>query len=336
MAAARKWAPTVLKAVLIAAIIIFVLRSVPLKAADITDFLIHASGNFYLSIVVFAIFLMLQASIWVLIVNAASSGASALTGKWTGKIGLLPGLSIFVNSQFAKYIPGGIWNYAGRIMLASRAGIPLDAQFAAIVYENILLFSAALTFALMLAVTLHFETVPLLLAASLLLLFTYFFYPRMTAGARGIFIRVSRLKVLKRPLEKLTKPFGQIGTVRSEVLLTRNQFFGYLGCFIANHFIMGIGFWLLVNSFGAGRISIIYAAGTFATSWLIGSFSPLPGGLGVREGFLVYFLSLKLGSEAALQISVIARLWNVLAEVLFWAFIQTATQFRKRVKSYGS
>jgi uncharacterized membrane protein YbhN (UPF0104 family) len=97
---------------------------------------------------------------------------------------------------------------------------------------------------------------------------------------------------------------------------------------------MGIAFWLLCNSFDAGRITLLYAAGTFATSWLLGLLSPLPGGLGVREGFLVYFLSLKLGTEAAVQISVIARVWNMMAEVTFWIIIQIISRLVGKVRSY--
>lgn len=96
---------------------------------------------------------------------------------------------------------------------------------------------------------------------------------------------------------------------------------------------MGIAFWMLSNSFGAGRIGIFYAASTFATSWLLGLLSPLPGGLGVREGFSVYFLSHKLGAESALHISIIARLWNMMAEITFWTLIQMASRLARKVRS---
>jgi uncharacterized membrane protein YbhN (UPF0104 family) len=116
-------------------------------------------------------------------------------------------------------------------------------------------------------------------------------------------------------------------------VMPRHRFFGCLLCFLISHSIMGIAFWLMTNSFGQGEINVFYAAGTFAASWLIGLLGPLPGGLGVREGFLVYFLSQKLDSGTALHISVIARLWNILAEVLFWMLVHAYNYLqRRRVK----
>lgn len=338
MATLRRWAPTLLKGLLAALVVLFIARSLPLKTADIAAFLLRANDRFYASMLLFAIFLMLQAGIWVMIVNAAGSGSRPMAEPDAPKLGLLPGLRIFIDSQFAKYIPGGFWNYAGRIALATRAGVPLGAQLSAIVYENVLLVSAAIAYALLLAVCLNVAPIPLLLAALVVLLVAYRFYDGITSGVYRLLARASRWKPLRKPLAKAFKPFAAEAKRDGAAApgLTRNRFFGYFACFLGSHFVMGIAFWMLTNSFGAGKIGLLYAAGTFATSWLLGLFSPLPGGLGVREGFLVYFLSLKVGQEAALQISVIARLWNMMAEAVFWALIQAASQLTKRVKRYES
>jgi glycosyltransferase 2 family protein len=335
LAALRRWSSPLLKAFLFAVTIYFVIRNVPLKASELTEFLARADLRFYASMVLFALFLMLQAGIWVQIVNASwAKREQADTSR--NRLAILPGLRIFIDSQFAKYIPGGFWNYAGRIVLASKAGVPLEAQFTSIVYENVLLVSAALTYSLVLAVSLNFHPIILLLSALLLLVLTYMGYPLVTSYLKNVFTRISRWKWFGKLLGKATGSFGSSQDGNAAAGLTRNEFFGYLVCFLASHFIMGIAFWMLANSFGAGHIGLLYAAGTFATSWLLGLFSPLPGGLGVREGFLVYFLSLKLGMDAALHISVIARLWNIMAEVTFWAIIRTVSQLSKRVKAYES
>ncbi|GLX70289.1 lysylphosphatidylglycerol synthase transmembrane domain-containing protein [Paenibacillus glycanilyticus] len=328
----RKWVPTVLKIAVLAVVVIFIVRNIPLKLEDITSFLVHANGRFYLSLLLFAIFLMLQAGIWVLIVNASMSDDERFSSRT--RLPMLNGLRIFIETQFGKYIPGGIWNVAGRIVMATKAGVPLDAQFAAIVYENILLVAAALVYALMLIISLHIVPawIGLLLVAIFVLI--YFFYTPLTALVKGLFVRASRWKFLQRMIGKMTKSFGGVEMGGSEVSLTRNQFFICLACFIGSHFIMGIAFWLLTNSFDKGHIGLFYAAGTFATSWLLGLVSPLPGGLGVREGFLVYFLAMKLGTETALQISVIARLWNIMAEVLFWMIIRAVYYLTRGEKVY--
>ncbi|QAY65888.1 lysylphosphatidylglycerol synthase domain-containing protein [Paenibacillus protaetiae] len=324
-----KWWPPLLKAMLVIAIIYFIGYSLPLKAADLAAYLKHADYRFYSSMALFALFLMLQAGIWVLIVNAA--GAAMGSGV---KLSWLTGLRIFIDSQFAKYIPGGVWNYAGRVVLATREGMPLAAQFAAILYENVLLVAAALAYALVLAVNMHVEPVPLVLVSLMAAGLAYLFYGRITDSVRRVFVKASHWKPLGRLLAKFAGSSALAGD--SGATLTRHQFFRYLACFLCSHFVMGIAFWLLLSSFGQGHIGLFYAAGTFATSWLLGLLSPLPGGLGVREGFLVYFISLKLGTDAALQVSVIARLWNIMAEVTFWFVIQSISRLTRKVRSYGS
>ncbi|MCK9858362.1 lysylphosphatidylglycerol synthase domain-containing protein [Paenibacillus sp. ATY16] len=328
----RKLAPTVLKVAVLAIIVVFIVRNIPLKLEDLTSFLVHANDRFYLSLLLFSIFLMLQAGIWVLIVNASLSDTGRLSGS--SGLSMLGGLRIFIETQFGKYIPGGFWNVAGRIVMATKAGVPLDAQFAAIVYENILLVAAALVYAMMLIVSLHI--VPVWVGLLLVIVFAliYLFYSPLTVTVKSLFIRASKWKFLQKMIGKMTKSFGGAQMAGSEVSLTRNQFFAYLACFLASHFVMGIAFWLLTNSFDKGKVGLFYAAGTFATSWLLGLVSPLPGGLGVREGFLVYFLSMKLGTETALQISVIARLWNIMAEVLFWAVIRVVCYLTRGEKVY--
>jgi Uncharacterised protein family (UPF0104). len=328
----RKLAPTVLKIAVLAIIVVFIVRNIPLKLEDLTSFLVHANSRFYFSLLLFSVFLMLQAGIWVLIVNASLSDSGKLNDS-TG-LPMLHGLRIFIETQFGKYIPGGFWNVAGRIVMATKAGVPLDAQFAAIVYENILLIAAALVYALMLIISLHIVPVWVGLALVAVFVLIYLFYAPLTELVKSLFVHASRWRFLQRMIGKMTKSFGGVEMTGSEVSLTRNQFFTYLACFLGSHFIMGIAFWLLTNSFDKGKVGLFYAAGTFATSWLLGLVSPLPGGLGVREGFLVYFLSMKLGTETALQISVIARLWNIMAEVLFWAIIRGVCYLTRREKGY--
>ncbi|MGO4497708.1 hypothetical protein AB4114_17665 [Paenibacillus sp. 2RAB27] len=174
-----KWMKSTLKTILVAVIVYFALRSLPLQGADLVAFLKRADYRFYLSMILFAVFLMLQASIWVLIVNGVGMGI-AQAGN-SHKLSLLSGLRIFLDSQFAKYIPGGIWNYAGRIVLATRAGVPLAAQFAAILYENILLVFAALSYALLLAMNLVAKPTPILLSMLTAVAGVYVCYARIVA-----------------------------------------------------------------------------------------------------------------------------------------------------------
>ncbi|THF81619.1 lysylphosphatidylglycerol synthase domain-containing protein [Cohnella fermenti] len=309
-----------LKWTLVAVILFFLVRNIPVKPSEIASFLYRANARFYASLLLFSLFLMMQAGIWVLIVRATSSREDAATMP---RLRMGTGLQIFIDSQFAKYIPGGVWNYAGRIVLAGREGISFEALTASVIYETVLLVAAAFLYAILLLAMLgSVPLLPLILVAAALLGLAYAFYPRLASLTAGAFAFASRWK----PVQKLIRRFNGPGDDGKKLgaalaILPRHRFFGCLLCFLASHFVMGISFWLMVGSFDRGQIGVLYAAGTFAAAWLLGLLSPLPGGLGVREGFLVYFLSQKLDANAALHISVIARLWNIMAEVLFWLLV---------------
>jgi hypothetical protein len=96
----KKSLPLGLRFLLVAIILYFIITGIPLKSGQIGDYLLHTGGFFYTSLLLFTLFLVLQAAIWVIILN--DSGR---------KLRLMRGLSIYINTQFAKYIPGGFWNY---------------------------------------------------------------------------------------------------------------------------------------------------------------------------------------------------------------------------------
>lgn len=294
----KKALPILIQLVIAGVVVYFVAANLPLKFAELVDYLKHTGYLFYSSLALFTVFLSLQAGIWVLILNDAGR-----------QLTMRQGLTVFINSQFAKYIPGGIWNYAGRVVLASRHGVSFAAQTTALLYENVLLILAAFLYSLVVIVDAGLVSWPVVILIAGLLLVFYLFYPPLVAAfGKGL-----RKLLGKFPLKRFSSRL-----VALEVTMPRNRFFLYLACFLASHFVMGVAFWLLLRSFGVQHVNIFYAAGTFAAAWLLGMLSPLPGGLGVREGFLVYFLSFQMDTATALQVSVIARVWNIMSELLFF------------------
>jgi glycosyltransferase 2 family protein len=303
-----------LRLLFVAVILHFAVTSISMNPRDIGRYLLHTGLLFYASLILFTFFLALQAAIWVKILNDSGRLLS-----------LRKGLLVYTNSQFAKYIPGGFWNYAGRIVLGSREGVCVNIQITSIFYENILLVLAAAIYTLFLLLYLNvipFYVLPLF-GAALVLAYIYFQKISDWVGEAGGWA-VRRFKFLLK-LKRLSGP---------AIYLSRKSFFLYLGYFLLSHLIMGISFWLLIRSFHKENISILYAAGTFAASWLLGLVSPLPGGIGVREGFLVYFLSFRMDAQTALQISVIARIWNIMSEMLFFVVMNAFEFTRKRLKPY--
>ena len=91
---------------------------------------------------------------------------------------------------------------------------------------------------------------------------------------------------------------------------------------IVNWFIVGIGFFLLVNSVYPVSVEhIFYMAGTFGLSVIIGILSFFaPSGIGVREGVMIFALQFIMPEGAAIIVSLLSRIWTTIPELLIIAF----------------
>jgi uncharacterized membrane protein YbhN (UPF0104 family) len=90
----------------------------------------------------------------------------------------------------------------------------------------------------------------------------------------------------------------------------------WLALYILNWVLYGTAFWLLVRSFGwtGGFIPV---ASAFAAAYVLGYLMVFaPAGLGVREGFLIVFLTPHIGPGPSGAIALIARLWTTILELL--------------------
>jgi glycosyltransferase 2 family protein len=281
----------------------FISRMVWDQRGDLLDYFTRAGFSFYSSVIVMAVFLYVQARIWTSLVN---------TPEW--QISGFRGSVIYVNAQFAKYVPGGVWNVVGRMMLASKHGVTLSAQLKSIYYENVLLVVVTILYGLILFTRLRIAGwyVPVIagLAAGLF----YMYYDPISQVAQ---------RFTKRMVRRLAD---------AQLFLSRRSFFRYLGCFLVSHLLMGTAFWLLLLSFGVRNMDIISATGTYCLAWLLGLLSPLPGGLGLREGALIYLLSLQAPMSDVYQIAIVARVWSLIAELLLFGIVNGTVYIGKRLK----
>jgi uncharacterized membrane protein YbhN (UPF0104 family) len=70
-------------------------------------------------------------------------------------------------------------------------------------------------------------------------------------------------------------------------------------------------------------------AGALAFANLLGLIAIFaPGGLGVREGILVYFLSYVMPGPVAVVLSVLSRLWMTLIETGLIGVVYLSSKFR--------
>lgn len=296
------------KILVLVIVLYFMYANLPLSVDDIGAYLLHAHTLFYLAIGVFTVFLSMQASVWVLILNATEK-----------QISLFRGLVIYTTSQCARYIPGGVWNIVGRIYFTSKYGVQMNKQILTLFYEHAMLVITSVTFGLFLLYQHHVISWPILLVLVAVVPASYYFYQPLTH-----FIQRHAHRFPARIQGSFT---GFIPRERVYALLT----FSYL-----SHLLQGVSFWLLLKTFDIASIDVLTAASIFVVSWLIGLLSPLPGGLGLREGALVYLLSFYMPLTIATQVSIIARIWTLMGELMLFSLITGIDFILKRMtKKYG-
>jgi uncharacterized membrane protein YbhN (UPF0104 family) len=218
---------------------------------------------------------------------------------------------ILFYSQIAKYLPGGIWSYVGRVYLYKREGMNGSDAFACVFLETILiLISGIIVFCISLffgGEILSVEWMPreyfseIVIAAMVILLFVV--HPKVLS-------LLWRLIPARFIDEKLQLEYSYSSVLRPVLLLITF----WLG--------VGGGFWLLVSGFYHMHAHLLpMAAGTFVLAWIVGFLAFfLPGGLGVREAVLVLSLNLYLPISISSLSAVAARLWWVTGE-LSWTLL---------------
>jgi len=248
----------------------------------------------------------LDGSSWVYLAIALS--VTLLAHIWTGWVWgwilqmldqPVPGpwaVRVYLTTNIAKYIPGNIWHYYGRIQAGMIAGIALEVVTVSVLLELLLLAAAALLVAFLgapqagwalqglgLAVVLT-AVHPAVLNVGIQVLRTIqgTGSPRTTAMA---------FRVKRYPLQPL---LGEVG---------------FLG-------LRGAGFLSTLLAFGPiNSDQILLLLGSFSLAWLLGLVVPgAPGGVGVFEATAIALLGPLLSPGVLLGGVALYRLISVLAE----------------------
>lgn len=183
--------------------------------------------------------------------------------------------SIWLKTQIARYVPGGIWDIAGRLALGRQAGVSLRAMSASIVLEMALqVLSASIFMVIALLMRADAQASVYLPLAALLLLGSALIL------APPVFRRLVNwgLHLLRRePLE---------------IQLTYRDMLLLFGARLAAHLMLGVGFVLFargVTEISWPQAQLMVAA--YVASWLVGYLAVVvPMGIGVREGVLALLL----------------------------------------------
>jgi len=229
-------------------------------------------------------------------------------------------------SQLGKYLPGKVWlllsrfySYDSKGMSRKRISVALYLETAAVIVAAGLIFLAALIFFKEMGPFYSGRPFWGLVLAFILLAFI-FLHP----------------KVLQKILNWILVQF------KKEPIPLPISYFHILWILfvcVVSWGVGGIGFYLFVDSvYPVSSNYILFLTGALAISSILGLIAIFaPGGLGVREGALVYLLSFMMATPVAVIISILTRIWMTLIEIGLIGMIYLLGQLQKqeKKKTYG-
>ncbi len=232
--------------------------------------------------------------VWHLILQAIGQPRD---GRWT--------TMIYLKTNIAKYLPGNVWHFFGRVRALQASGSSTGAAIVGVVLEPLLMAAAALglaaiSFSITVANDWRLLIVSLgALAAMLVAIHPRFLNPilqklgKAKARSQGLTVITSTLRLQAYPWRSL---LGEIG-------------------FVA---LRGLGFLMTLVALESLKPSQFFPIfGAFSIAWLMGLMVPgAPGGVGVFEAVAIAILGNQLPSGLLISAVALYRLISTLAEAL--------------------
>lgn len=253
-------------------------------------------------------------------------------------------IQVFLKTNIAKYLPGNIWHFWGRILEAKKAGISPKIATLSVLLEPLLMASASLLIGLMSLGKINWLLRIVGLAAILIAI-----HPR-TLNPMVLFVEA--LKLNKKDGENVDTgettidkfPFitessfsitKKISTVKSKrqinLPIKRYPLLPLIGqmCFIG---FRGSGFVLTVMALTTvplGEIPNLF--GAFCMAFVVGLVVPgAPGGMGVFEATAIALLDDRFSTGIILSAVALYRIISILADVTGAALAKCDRRSRNR------
>ncbi|MBD1922899.1 flippase-like domain-containing protein [Microcoleus sp. FACHB-831] len=207
-------------------------------------------------------------------------------------------LQVYLKTNLAKYLPGNVWHYYGRILAVTSHGGDLGAATLSVLLEPLLMAAAALLIALLGTQQEQWGLQVISLAVVCLAV-----HPRILNPA---------IQFLSRMKGKSKEPkTGSSFHLKSYPLL---PLLGELGFLV----LRGAGFLfvlLAVTPINPNQIPTLFSA--FSMAWLLGLVVPgAPGGIGVFEATATALLNQHFSPGLILSAVALFRVVSILAEVV--------------------
>ena len=243
------------------------------------------------------------------------------------KIALSPSetLKTWFYSQLGKYLPGKVWLLLGRFYFYESKGKSKKSISVALYFEMVTIIMAAGV--IFLAGLISFKEARSFYTVNQL---WWWILPFILAFC-AIHPRVLE-KILNWVLFKFKKESISLSISYSDILWI-------LFICIVSWVVGGVGFYLFVDSvYPVAPQYILFLTGALAISSTLGLIAIFaPSGLGVREGVLVYLLSLMMPPPIAVIISILTRIWMTLIEIglIGMVYLLGQVQQREKRKAHG-
>jgi glycosyltransferase 2 family protein len=203
---------------------------------------------------------------------------------------------VYLKTNIAKYLPGNVWHFYGRINAAKAAGFSFGAATLSVLMEPLLMAAAALTVALISSQQINLGLQILALVVVLSGVHPWVMNPilrylsrvkaKVQGGTEG-----QQLQIKRYPLIPLLGELGFLGLRGGGFLFTV----------------------LALQPVEPGQIASLISA--FGIAWLVGLVVPgAPGGLGVFEAVAIALLNGEFATGTVLSAVALYRLVSTIAE----------------------
>ncbi len=212
---------------------------------------------------------------------------------------------VYLKTNIAKYLPGNVWHFYGRIMAAKSASVSTGIATLSVLLEPLLMAAAALIIVLLGGIFVAVNTSFFVKIAQLLGLIVVLcvVHPRFINRLIPI---LHRLKIKKSDTTSTTSTPVSMGSYPLRPLI------GELGFLV----LRSIGFILTMYALGPVNLNQIpWLLGAFSFAWLLGLVVPgAPGGLGVFEATAIALLQNYFPTALVISAVGVYRLVSILAE----------------------
>jgi hypothetical protein len=216
-------------------------------------------------------------------------------------------IQAYLQTNIAKYLPGNIWHYYGRVRAATQAGASLETATVSVLLEPLLMAAAALLVAVFSSQAIASRQGLLILLLHWLVLVGIL----LALHPNGLNLLIHRLAKAKQKAIPASEP------VAVPVSLNHYPWVALLGE-LGFLLLRGGGFLLTfqaLSCFTLAQVPLLLSA--FSLAWLLGLVVPgAPGGIGVFEATALSLLGRDFPSGLLLGVVALYRLVSVASEGL--------------------